>query len=51
MAINNSLVYLKKKRLFCTEPHRIRLAGKIDTCVFDKTGTLTKENLVFKGIS
>ena len=23
MAINNSLVYLKKKRLFCTEPHRI----------------------------
>jgi len=41
MAINNSLLYLKKKRIFCTEPHRMGLAGKIDTCVFDKTGTLT----------
>lgn len=41
MAINNSLLYLKKKRLFCTEPHRMSLAGKIRTCVFDKTGTLT----------
>ena len=41
MAINNSLTYLRKKRLFCTEPHRMKLAGKVDVCVFDKTGTLT----------
>ncbi len=51
MAINNSLLYLKKKRLFCTEPHRISLAGEIDTCVFDKTGTLTQEHLILKGCS
>lgn len=51
MAINNSLLYLKKKRIFCTEPHRINLAGKITTCVFDKTGTLTEEQLILKGVS
>lgn len=50
MAINNSLLYLKKKRLFCTEPHRMNLAGKIRTCVFDKTGTLTEESLIFEGV-
>lgn len=51
MAINNSLLYLKKKRIFCTDPKRMGLAGKVQTCVFDKTGTLTQENLIFKGIS
>lgn len=45
MAINTSLKYLKNKRLFCSEPHRMLQAGMIDTCVFDKTGTLTKEEL------
>lgn len=45
LAINSSLAYLKKKRIFCTEPHRMLLAGQIDLCVFDKTGTLTKEEL------
>lgn len=41
MSVNSSLTYLRKKRLFCTEPHRMKLAGKVDVCVFDKTGTLT----------
>ena len=51
MAINNSLTYLRKKRLFCTEPHRMKLAGKVDVCVFDKTGTLTQEHLHLQGVS
>lgn len=45
LAVNSSLNYLKKKRIFCTEPYRMLLAGKIDICVFDKTGTLTREEL------
>ena len=51
MAINNSLVYLKKKRIFCTEPHRMKLAGKIRKCVFDKTGTLTEDSLQLKCVA
>ena len=49
MAVNASVLYLRRKRIFCTEPFRIPLAGKITTCVFDKTGTLTKESLLLKG--
>ena len=45
MAVNASITYLRKKKIFCTEPHRILLSGMIDICVFDKTGTLTKEDL------
>lgn len=51
MAINNSLSYLKKKWLFCTEPFWMNLAGKVETCIFDKTGTITEEHLILKGIA
>lgn len=41
MTVTMALTGLFKKKLYCTEPFRIPMAGQITTCCFDKTGTLT----------
>ena len=36
---------LRKKMIFCLQPNRINVAGKIKLVCFDKTGTLTEDGL------
>ncbi|OQS53888.1 PDR2 [Ecytonucleospora hepatopenaei] len=45
MALQMASRSLFTKKIFCLEPHKIQLAGKLDVCCFDKTGTLTETNI------
>ena len=51
LAVTNSLAALARSLVYCTEPFRIPLAGKLDVLCFDKTGTLTKDQMVLKGLA
>lgn len=50
LAVNNSILYLQKKRIYVTEPQRIPEGGKVNIIAFDKTGTLTSDKFTFEGI-
>ncbi|QRW07471.1 endoplasmic reticulum Ca-transporting P-type ATPase [Ceratobasidium sp. AG-Ba] len=51
LAVNTSLAALSKYAIFCTEPFRIPVAGRVDVCCFDKTGTITAVDLVVEGVA
>jgi len=50
VAVNTALMALSRAGVFCTEPFRVPLAGKLTHCLFDKTGTLTTDTLVPVGV-
>ncbi|XP_078374483.1 polyamine-transporting ATPase 13A3-like isoform X2 [Oculina patagonica] len=53
-AMSVGIVYalqrLKKKHIFCINPSRINICGKLKLFCFDKTGTLTEDGLDLLGV-
>ena len=48
LAVNNSILYLQKKKIFVSEPKKIPLGGRANVIAFDKTGTLTEDKFIFE---
>lgn len=48
--IHPSLPPSAQANVFCTEPFRVPLAGKVTHAFFDKTGTITTDQLITRGI-
>lgn len=45
----NAAKRLQRRGVFCLDPQRIALGGKVRVFAFDKTGTITKQGLDFRG--
>ncbi|DAZ96102.1 TPA: hypothetical protein N0F65_000650 [Lagenidium giganteum] len=45
----NAAKRLQKQEVFCLNPQRVTLSGKVRVFCFDKTGTITKEGLDYRG--
>eukprot|EP00636_Phaeomonas_parva_P005917 CAMPEP_0118883826 /NCGR_PEP_ID=MMETSP1163-20130328/22806_1 /TAXON_ID=124430 /ORGANISM="Phaeomonas parva, Strain CCMP2877" /LENGTH=794 /DNA_ID=CAMNT_0006821377 /DNA_START=125 /DNA_END=2506 /DNA_ORIENTATION=- len=41
---------LRERGIFCVNPKRVAICGKVRIAAFDKTGTITKEGLEFAGV-
>ena len=50
IAVNQALMALMKAGLFCIEPFKVPIAGKISHVLFDKTGTITTDVASVVGI-
>ncbi|XP_065653337.1 polyamine-transporting ATPase 13A3-like isoform X2 [Hydra vulgaris] len=46
----NAARRLKDNDIFCVDPNRINVCGKVKLVVFDKTGTLTEDQLTVSGV-
>ncbi|KAM7445100.1 hypothetical protein ABFA07_006360 [Porites harrisoni] len=53
-AMSVGIVYalqrLKKRQIYCIDPPRVNMCGKLKLFCFDKTGTLTEDGLDFLGV-
>ena len=51
LAVTNSIADLVSRcKVYCMEPWRIPIAGKVTVCCFDKTGTLTSDEMILRGV-
>jgi predicted P-type ATPase len=51
VSVGISAKRLQNKRITCTYPEGILVAGKVDAAFFDKTGTLTKQGMDFISVT
>jgi cation-transporting ATPase 13A2 len=50
IGIEFSTSRLRKRKIFCINPTKVNVAGRVKVCCFDKTGTLTEDSLRLTGL-